>query len=127
MSLLRMFLFIPHAARLRWSLPLAPGVVLLTCLTIAACGTSPPAAQGPPAATETTPSADAAFPVTIEHRYGSTTIPDEPQRVVTVGLTDHDAALALGVTPVATTEWVVPRPGNIFPWAEDALAELRHI
>ncbi|MGH3927931.1 MAG: iron-siderophore ABC transporter substrate-binding protein, partial [Pseudonocardiaceae bacterium] len=38
----------------------------------------------------------AGFPVTIEHRYGSTTIPREPQRVVTVGYLDQDPVVALG-------------------------------
>lgn len=38
------------------------------------------------------------FPVTIEHKYGRTKITKLPQRIVTVGLTDHDAlALAGGV------------------------------
>jgi iron complex transport system substrate-binding protein len=66
---------------------------------------------------------EAGFPVTIEHKYGSTTLTQEPQRVVTVGLTDHDAVLALGVVPVATTEWFGMRPGAVFPWAEKALGD----
>ena len=41
-----------------------------------------------------------AFPTTIEHRYGSTEIKEAPQRVVSLGYTDQDALLALGVTPV---------------------------
>src|SRR5262245_63429953 len=40
-----------------------------------------------------------AFPVTIEHKYGSTTIEEEPERVAVVGLTEQDALLALGVVP----------------------------
>lgn len=75
-----------------------------------------------PAAAETTPGEDEsadAFPVTIEHRYGTTTIDAKPERVVTVGLTDQDAVLALGVTPVGTTSWIGEYPGNIFPWAAD--------
>lgn len=55
----------------------------------------------------------------IEHKYGATEIPDAPERVVTVGLTDQDPALALGVTPVGTTEWFGERRGAIFPWARD--------
>ena len=66
---------------------------------------------------------DADFPVTIAHRFGSTTIEQAPERVVTVGLTDQDALLALGVVPVATTMWFGEHPGNIFPWATDALGD----
>ena len=36
---------------------------------------------------------------------GATTIPREPTRVVTVGLSDHDYVLALGVVPVGLTDW----------------------
>jgi iron complex transport system substrate-binding protein len=50
---------------------------------------------------------------TIAHRYGTTTVPADPQRVATVGFTDHDAVLALGVTPVAYTSWLSDAP---LPW-----------
>jgi iron complex transport system substrate-binding protein len=62
-----------------------------------------------------------AFPVTIEHKYGSTTIERTPRRVVVVGLREQDALLALGVVPVATTEWYGKKPGAIFEWARDEL------
>ena len=42
----------------------------------------------------------ATFPVDIAHRHGTTTVAEEPERIVTVGLTDQDALLALGVVPV---------------------------
>ncbi len=61
------------------------------------------------------------FPVTIEHKYGSTTITAEPKRVVVVGLTEQDALLAVGVVPVATTEWFGGYPGAVWPWAQDEL------
>ncbi|GFJ83111.1 hypothetical protein Phou_072910 [Phytohabitans houttuyneae] len=38
--------------------------------------------------------------MTVAHRYGSTEIKSGPARVVTLGLSDQDAALALGVKPV---------------------------
>ncbi len=64
-----------------------------------------------------------AFPVTIAHKYGSTEIVEEPQRVVTVGRIEQDAVLALGVIPVATTERFGEYPGAIFPWAKEALGD----
>jgi iron complex transport system substrate-binding protein len=64
-----------------------------------------------------------AFPVTIEHKFGSTTIKETPKRVVVAGLREQDALLALGVVPVATTEWYGKHPGAIFPWAKDALGD----
>lgn len=65
-----------------------------------------------------------AFPVTIEHKYGSTTITDTPERIVTVGLMDQDALLALGIVPVGTSEWFGGYPGSIWPWAQDELEAL---
>jgi len=64
---------------------------------------------------------EAAFPVTIEHKYGSTTLTEAPQRIVLVGLVEQDALLALGIVPVATREWYGGRPGAIFEWAKDKL------
>jgi iron complex transport system substrate-binding protein len=64
-----------------------------------------------------------AFPVTIEHKFGSTTVEQAPERVVVAGLREQDALLALGVVPVATTEWYGEHPGAIFPWAEEALGD----
>jgi iron complex transport system substrate-binding protein len=45
-----------------------------------------------------------AFPVAIEHAFGSTTIEKEPTRVATLGWSDQDHALALGVVPVGATK-----------------------
>lgn len=72
-------------------------------------------------ATSEPESSASAYPVTIDHKYGSTTIEAFPERVVLVGLTEQDSFIALGVVPVATTEWYGDRPGAIFPWAEELL------
>ncbi|WP_327322159.1 iron-siderophore ABC transporter substrate-binding protein [Streptomyces sp. NBC_01210] len=60
----------------------------------------------------------AAFPVTIEHKYGSTTIDAEPKKVVTLGLSDQDAVLALGVKPVGSVDWFKEKPYGKWPWAK---------
>src|SRR5690348_13786386 len=93
---------------------------LLCGVLLAACGDDEPTtltSQKPVKAG----SPSNAFPVTIEHKYGSTTIEQPPERVVVVGLREQDALLALGVVPVATTEWFGKHPGAIFPWATDEL------
>ena len=65
--------------------------------------------------------AEPAFPVTLVHKYGSTEIPAAPTRIVTVGLTEQDALLGLGITPVGTTEWFGEHPGALWPWAQEKL------
>ncbi|WP_197287646.1 iron-siderophore ABC transporter substrate-binding protein [Streptomyces apocyni] len=60
-----------------------------------------------------------AFPVTVEHKYGSTEIKEEPKKVVTLGLSDQDAVLALGVKPVGAVDWFKEDPYGKWPWAKD--------
>ncbi|MFD3457801.1 ABC transporter substrate-binding protein [Streptomyces sp. NPDC058691] len=97
--------------------------VLMLVGAVAACGSSDSASDssksGPSGSAKASEST--AFPVTIAHKFGSTTIKAEPKRVVTVGLTDQDAVLALGTVPVGTTEWVGGYKGAIGPWAQDNL------
>ncbi|NGO07741.1 iron-siderophore ABC transporter substrate-binding protein [Streptomyces sp. HC44] len=90
---------------------------LLLFTTATACGSG----DDSEAAADKTDSANGAFPVSIAHKYGSTSIKAEPKRIVTVGLTDQDAVLALGKVPVGTTEWLGGYKGAIGPWAADKL------
>lgn len=102
--------------------------LLAACAAPASTPTAPaanaqptaPAADAQPTAPAAAPATDA-FPVSIEHKYGSTEIAAAPQRIVTVGLTEQDALLALGITPVGTSEWFGGHPGAIWPWAQDKL------
>ncbi len=76
-----------------------------------------------PAGTDAVGGGDAAFPVTIEHKYGSTTIDAEPTRVVSVGFNDQDALLALGVIPIGIRDWYGEQPFAVWPWAQDELGD----
>ncbi|MDH2428011.1 iron-siderophore ABC transporter substrate-binding protein [Sphaerisporangium sp. TRM90804] len=98
-------------------------VVLVSTLLaggVAACGSDSGGGTAAPAPTASATAAGA-FPVTVEHKYGSTTVTAEPQRVVTIGLTDQDSVLALGKVPVGTTEWIGGYKGAVGPWAADKL------
>lgn len=76
---------------------LALVAVTAAALVLTACGTD----DADTAPDNTSPSAGAdAFPVTIRHAYGTTTIEQQPERVATVAWGSSDAALALGVVPV---------------------------
>lgn len=63
---------------------------------------------------------DNPFPITIEHQYGTTTITEAPQRIVSIGYTEQDFLLALGVNPIAIRYWYGEEDA-IMPWAEDSV------
>lgn len=67
-------------------------------------------------AVATSVAADASFPVTIEHRYGSTTLDARPERVATLGLQWTDVVLALGEDPIAHVSEDLAGEGGIYPW-----------
>lgn len=69
--------------------------------------------------------APAASPGRVAHKYGETEVPADPKRVVSVGLTDHDYLLALGVVPVGLTDWYGDQPLGVWPWAADRLGGAR--
>ncbi len=93
---------------------LAALVLLLTCAVLAGCGDSGEAEAPAAAAT------GGGFPVTIENQLGTAAIPAAPERIVALDVSSADAAIALGVVPVAMAK-VDYAEGGIQPWTADAL------
>ena len=60
--------------------------------------------------------------VTVKHAFGETKIPAPPTRVVSAGFTGQDDLLALGVVPIAITDWFGNEPFGVWPWAQTKLA-----
>ncbi len=97
---------------------LLPSLALLAaCVVAIGCGDDESDSAAGSGATTT--EERAAFPVTIEHKYGTTELTERPERVVSVGLNEQDAFFALGVAPVGVTDWMGFENG-IGPWAETA-------
>jgi iron complex transport system substrate-binding protein len=59
--------------------------------------------------------------VTVKHIFGETKIPAPPKRVVSAGFTEQDDLLAVGVVPVAVTDWFGAQPFGVWPWAQPRL------
>ncbi|GAA2760767.1 iron-siderophore ABC transporter substrate-binding protein [Actinopolymorpha rutila] len=84
---------------------LLAGIAAATALALTGCSTGSTSGDGQTRAADTDTKAGAkAFPVTIRHAFGETTIEKEPKRVATLGWSDQDNALALGVDPVGATK-----------------------
>lgn len=65
--------------------------------------------------------------VTVKHVFGETRIPAPPTRVVSAGLTGQDDLLALGVVPVAVTDWFGGEPFAVWPWAQPKLGDAQPV
>jgi iron complex transport system substrate-binding protein len=59
--------------------------------------------------------------VTITHLFGQTVIKEPPKRVVSAGYTEQDDLLAMGVVPIAVTNWFGDQPFAVWPWAQPKL------
>ena len=55
--------------------------------------------------------------VTVKHIFGETKVPAPPKRVVSAGFTEQDDLLAVGVVPIAVTNWWGDQPFGVWPWA----------
>lgn len=111
--------------RPRRSLTAVAGVVVAAAaLTLSACSSPAEEPAAEPTATATEGGATDEFPVTIEHAFGETVVEAEPERVATWGWGSTEAAIAVGVFPVAVAEqvWTVGE-GNLLPWVESAYEE----
>lgn len=103
---------------------LAAATAAALALTLTACGSEDDSeASGSGSGDE---SAASAFPVTIEHVFGETTIEDKPERVATIAWANHEVPLALGIVPVGMSKatWGDDDGDGILPWVEDKLEEL---
>ncbi len=59
--------------------------------------------------------------VTVTHMFGETKVPAPPKRVVSAGYTEQDDLLAVGVVPIAVTNWWGDQPFGVWPWAASKL------
>jgi iron complex transport system substrate-binding protein len=96
------------------------GLSAAAVLTIGLAACSTPATED----TDSDSSASGAFPVTVEHALGETTIEKQPERVTTIGWGNQDVALALGVAPVGVDDQTWSMDGSdglgVYEWTLDA-------
>src|SRR3954462_2413826 len=82
-------------------------------LLLAGCGST----EEPDSTAARTGADGDAFPVSIEHTFGETTIEERPERIVVLGWSAQDTVYALGLTPVGMPSY--PYGGGddgVLPW-----------
>jgi iron complex transport system substrate-binding protein len=98
--------------------PFLRGAALLAAtVLVTSCGSGDTETSGDAAASGSG-SAPGAFPVTVETAFGPVEVPEAPQRVVALGWSDAETALALGVQPVGASDWLAFGGEGVGPWAE---------
>ncbi|WP_226533687.1 iron-siderophore ABC transporter substrate-binding protein [Microbacterium paraoxydans] len=108
---------------MRTSRLLALGAAAVLAVGLSACASSAPESTSSAGGN---PASDDAFPVTIEHVYGETTITEKPERVATVAWANHEVPLALGIVPVGMSKatWGDDDDNGVLPWVEEKLEEM---
>lgn len=112
--------------RMNFRMTAAAAAVVLAATGLSACATgSTEETTDETAAAGLTKAEAGAFPTTIKHALGETTIEEEPKRVVALGWSDADVALSLGVVPVGASKhtWGATEEGSTV-WFDEALAEI---
>ena len=102
-------------------LALRGAALLAAAALVTSCGGSD-ADAGTADGTGDAPSSGA-FPVTVSTAFGDVTVDEEPARVVALGWSDAETALALGVKPVGASDWLGFGGSGVGPWAADLYDE----
>ncbi len=111
----------PAAPRASYALALTAASALI----LAGCAAEAPTDTATTEGESNPPASAGAFPVTIQHAFGETEITEAPERVVTWGWGTTDAAIALGVVPVAMPFQAYGGDENgVLPWIAEALDDL---
>ena len=90
----------------------ATALLLAAALVASACGNDDESAAAPGSG------------ITVEHRFGTTVVPENPQRIVALDHQWLDVLLALDVQPVGRIAAAVPAGGDTYPWQRDVDPEV---
>jgi iron complex transport system substrate-binding protein len=90
-------------------------------VTVAACGSDDE--PDSPESGGASGSTGSAFPVTVDTMFGGIEIPEEPKKIVALGWADAETLYALGVQPIAMSDWLGFGGDGVGPWAEDLVEE----
>ncbi|RMB72321.1 iron-siderophore ABC transporter substrate-binding protein [Rhodococcus sp. SBT000017] len=90
-----------------------PAAALALALTLTACSSDNTGSDGGSA-----DSAESGSTV-VTDMFGDVEVPANPQRVVALGWSDAETALALGVQPVGASDWLGVGGNGLGPWVDE--------
>jgi iron complex transport system substrate-binding protein len=103
--------------------PALRGAALLAALVVTSCGSGDDSDSGSEAGGAAGSGSSEAFPVTVGTAFGDVTVEEEPTRVVALGWSDAETALALGVQPVGASDWLAVGGNGLGEWVEEGYDE----
>ena len=92
-------------------------------ISLAACSSNDEAPSSSTNADSSPNSSTDAFPTTVATKFGDIEIDEKPEKVVAVGWGDAETAMALGVQPVAASDWGGYGDDGLGPWVEEEYDE----
>ncbi|MBN9791528.1 MULTISPECIES: ABC transporter substrate-binding protein [unclassified Pseudonocardia] len=98
--------------------PVLVTVLLAVVLLVGACA----GGTAGPRPADAGPGADGAFPVTVRHMFGETTVPARPRRLVALGSSDVEVVYALGIRPVGVATFptfAAADTDGVLPWVRE--------
>ncbi|MDN6486315.1 MAG: iron-siderophore ABC transporter substrate-binding protein [Ancrocorticia sp.] len=104
---------------------ISAAILATAALSLAGCSSSD-GGNSNETSTPTAASGDA-YPVSIDTKFGSVEITEQPQRIVALGWGDAELALAFGAQPVGASDWLEFGGEGVGPWAEGLYDEAPEI
>jgi ABC-type Fe3+-hydroxamate transport system substrate-binding protein len=101
-----------------------PAALLATALVLTGCGGASDDDGGAEGGRSTSAGAS---PVTVSTAFGDVTVEEEPTRVVALGWSDAETALALGVQPVGASDWLAVGGDGLGDWVGEGYDEAPEI
>lgn len=95
-----------------------PAAAMALALTLSACGSDSGSDDGGEATDSGDTSSESG--TTVTDMFGEVEVPADPQRVVALGWSDAETALALGVQPVAASDWLGVGGDGLGPWVTES-------
>lgn len=95
---------------------------VLAAVALAGCSSASDSDSGSSTTTDTAAGAQS-FPATVATQFGDVTIDAAPKKIVALGWADAETLYALGLQPIAMSDWLAFGDDGVGPWATSLVEE----